>query len=90
MLEQIIVIRNILYKCFLISLIYYIFVLFFYMLNKDWAANLSVSLYHLNTENFYLLLIYFIGWMKMFTFYVFLVPALALHWTAYQLKKEQK
>ncbi|OGH96668.1 MAG: hypothetical protein A2039_04630 [Candidatus Melainabacteria bacterium GWA2_34_9] len=90
MLEKIILIRNIFYKCFLISFVYFIFVSLFYMFNKEWAANLSVHLYNLNKENFYLFIIYFIGWMKMFTFYVFLVPALALHWTANVLKKEQK
>ena len=87
MLETIILIRNILYKCFLISLVYFIFVTLFYMFNKDWAVNFSTSLYNISKENLYLLIVYFIGWMKMFAFYVFLVPALALHWTANQLKK---
>ena len=90
MLETIILIRNILYKCFLISLVYFIFVSLFYMFNKEWAVNYSTGLYNINKDTLYMLIVYFIGWMKMFTFYVFLVPALALHWTAYMLRKEQK
>ncbi|HBG49646.1 MAG TPA: hypothetical protein DDW90_09135 [Cyanobacteria bacterium UBA9971] len=90
MLEKIILIRNLFYKCTLISFVYFIFVSLFYMFNKEWAANFSANLYNINNENFYLILIYFLGWMKIFTFYVFLVPALALHWTAYKLKKDQK
>jgi len=90
MLETIIVIRNILYKCFFISLVYFIFVALFYMFNKDWALRYSTSLYNINKDTLYFLIVYFIGWMKMFTFYVFLVPALALHWTAHVLKKEKK
>lgn len=87
MLEQIILIRNIFYKCFLISFVYYIFVAVFYMFNTEWAVKFSTGLYHISKENLYLLIVYFIGWMKIFTFYVFLVPALALHWTSYMLKK---
>lgn len=90
MLEKIIIVRNVFYKCFLISLVYFIFVVLFYIFNKEWAANYSSNLYNISKENLYLLIVYFIGWMKIFTFYVFLVPALALHWTVYMLKKEQK
>ena len=90
MLETIIIVRNVFYKCFLISLIYCIFVSLFYIFNKDWAANFSTGLYNISKENLYLLIVYFLGWMKIFVFYVFLTPALALHWTAYVLKKEQK
>ena len=90
MLEKIILIRNIFYKCFLISFVHFIFASLFYMFNKEWAANFSANLYNINKHDFYLILIYFLGWMKMFIFYVFLVPALALHWTAFNLKKDQK
>ena len=90
MLEKIIIIRNIFYKCFLISLIYFLFVALFYVFNKNWTINYTTSLYGISKENISLLVVYFIGWMKMFAFYVFLVPALALHWTAAVLKKEQK
>jgi len=90
MLEKIVIIRNLFYKCFLISLIYFIFVSLFYFFNKEWAVSFSTGLYNISKDNLYLLIVYFIGWMKMFTFYVFLVPALALHWTSCELKKEQK
>jgi len=90
MLEKIIIIRNIFYKCFLISLVYFIFVSLFYMFNKEWTVNLSTGLYNISKDDLYLLMVYFLGWMKMFIFYVFLIPALALHWTANQLKKDQK
>jgi hypothetical protein len=90
MLETIVLIRNILYKCVFISFIYFIFVVVFYMFNKNWAFNYTSNLYGVNKETFEFLLIYFIGWMKMFVFFIFLVPALALHWTSAVLKKQQK
>jgi hypothetical protein len=89
MLQTVILIRNILYKCFLLSFIYYIFVALFYIFNRDWAANLSINLYGIGKHELSIFLVYFIGWMKMFTFYIFLVPALALHWTSAALKKQE-
>lgn len=90
MLEKIIIFRNLFYKAFLISLVYYIFVALIYIFQKDWAMHITMRFYDVNKESLSLLILYFIGWMKMFTFYIFLVPALALHWTGNCLKKAQK
>jgi len=90
MLQNIILIRNIFYKCFLIGFIFYIMSAFFYVFDKHWSANIACRIFNISMNEFNLLFAYFIGWCKMIIMFFFLVPALALHWTGYNLKKANK
>lgn len=87
MLENIILIRNIFYKFFLIGFLLYIFTAMIFLINNEWVINLIINIYHLTRPEIYLLIAYAIGWSKMITIFFFLIPALGLHWTGHSLKK---
>lgn len=92
MLEQIIIIiRNILYRAFLIGFAFYIFTFLFWIGLQDWSISYVGRFFAgISRQEIILAMIYFIGWMKLIVIYIFLIPALALHWTASQLKKDRK
>lgn len=87
MLENIILLRNIFYKFFLIGFIFYILTAMFLLINNEWIINLIISIYHLTRSEINLLIVCFIGWSKMTIIFFFLIPALGLHWTGHSLKK---
>lgn len=91
MIDTIILIRNIFYRAFVIGLAFYIFTFVFWMLFKEWTINYAISLFAgITKHEIIMLMIYSISFMKAFTFYGFLIPAVALHWTGNTLKKEKK
>lgn len=87
MLETVILIRNIFYKFFFIGLILYIFTAVIFLFHNEWVINLITNIYHITRPEIYLLITYAIGWSKMITIFLFLIPALGLHWTGHNLKK---
>lgn len=90
MLEKIILIRNIFYKLFFIGFLFYVFTVVFFLLNNVWAVNIIVNNFHMIRAEVYFLIAYFIGWAKMVLIMFFLMPALALQWTGYSLKEDNK
>lgn len=90
MLENIILIRNIFYKFFLIGFIFYIFTAILLLLNNEWVINIIINIYSLTRPEINLLIACFIGWTKMIIIFLFLIPALGLHWTGNSLKKAKK
>lgn len=87
MLETVILIRNIFYKCFLTGFLFLIFSTLFWTFNKDFSVDISTTLFNVEKHEIILLMVYFISWIKVILFYFFLIPALALHWTANTMKK---
>lgn len=88
MIENVILVRNILYRCFVISIAFYLLSALFYFFHHSWTINLIVDLFKITNQNASVLMLYFILLMRMFILFVFLIPALALHWTGYSLKKK--
>lgn len=87
MLENIILIRNIFYKFFLLGFIFYIFTAIFLLQNNTWAVNVIVYNFHITPSEANFLIAYFIGWSKMIIILFFLIPALVFHWTGHSIKK---
>jgi hypothetical protein len=90
MIENIRLIRNIFYRCFAIGLLTFILIILLYHFEKTWVISLVASFTETSKQEVNLLLVYFIGWTRMFILYVFLIPALALHWTGHELKQKIK
>lgn len=89
MLENIILIRNIFYKLFLMGLIFYVLAVVLLVFNNAWVMNTIMNTFHLAPTEINFLIAYFIGSSKMIIILFFLFPALALHWTGYNLKKAE-
>lgn len=87
MLENIIILRNLFYKFFLIGFIFYILTALLFVFKNEWVINLIIQFYHLTRGEINLLIACFIGMTKMFLIFLFLIPALGLHWTSCCLKK---
>ena len=88
MSRNIVLIRNILYKCFLIGYVLTIVVWIISM--QNWSADLTIKFFGGSKHDVIQLFLYIISLMKLFNIYLFLIPALALHWTGYSLKKSIK
>ena len=89
MLEKITLIRNFFYRCFFIGVAFYLFTLIVWFGAKEPLISYVNGLFEINRHDTLMLMIYFISWMKGLNLYGFLIPALALHWTGYSLKREQ-
>ena len=89
MLETVIVIRNVFYRCFFISLGFFLFSIIFYLLFNDFAVSMNANIFAIEETEVYLVVYNFFGWMKLIILNLFLIPALALHWTANRLAKGQ-
>lgn len=79
--ETLIIIRNILYKCFFIGLFLLIVAMFLYMPHKCFFANIYQANFGVSTDIYYNMWVAFIGLIKTIIIFLFLVPALAIHWT---------
>ncbi len=79
--ENLIVLRNIFYKCFFIGLIFLIIATLIYMPCKCILANFYQINLGISTEVYYNLWVGFVGLIKTILIFLFLVPALAIHWT---------
>lgn len=86
MLENIIIIRNIFYKFFLVGFAFYILTATFLLCYNEWVINLITKIYHLTRPEINLLIACFIGETKMIIVFFFLIPALGLHWAGHNLK----
>ena len=89
MLENIILIRNIFYKLFLLGFLFYIFSIMFLLLNNEWSIHIITNTFHISRAETNFLIADFVGWSKMFLVFFSLLPALALHWTGHSLKTKR-
>jgi len=89
MYENIIVLRNIFFRAFLIGLGFYFITVLTWLIGKEWLVSYAASLYEINRHDLLLLMINFIAWMKGILLMLFLVPTLALHWTAGTIKDNE-
>lgn len=78
--ENLIVIRNIFYKCFIIGFLMLIIAGLIYMPNKTILASFYGSVFGIDNKTYYLMWVCFVGLIKTILIFLFLVPALALHW----------
>ncbi|EKE02787.1 MAG: hypothetical protein ACD_20C00330G0001 [uncultured bacterium] len=88
MLENLILIRDFLYRWFLIGFILLFVSSLLYMIGKDFSAELAQSLFRMNVEDYHRFMVYFLGLTKIFLFFFVLSPALALHSLIHSFNKK--
>lgn len=86
--ENLIILRNILYKCFFIGLIFVIIAAALYYPCKCAVMTLYQTNLTIRWETYTLMWVLFVGLMKTIIVFLFLVPALAVHWVSHCYKKK--
>ncbi|MDD3436782.1 MAG: hypothetical protein PHC64_06505 [Candidatus Gastranaerophilales bacterium] len=87
--ENLIILRNIFYKCFFIGLLFLIIAAVIYMPCRCFLANFYQTYLGINTTTYYNMWVSFIGLIKTILIFLFLVPALAIHWTSCCKKNQE-
>lgn len=87
--ENLIVLRKIFYKCFFIGLLFLIIATLIYMPCKCILANFYQINLGISQEAYYNLWVGFVGLIKTILIFLFLVPALAIHWVSKEYSKKQ-
>lgn len=88
--EKLIVLRKIFYKCFFIGLIFLVLAALIYMPCKCYVANIYQTAFGININMYDNLWVGFIGLIKTILVFLFLVPALAIHWVSHEYKKKSQ
>lgn len=86
--ENLIILRNILYKCFFIGVLFLILATLLYMPCKCFLADLYLIGFGISAEAYYNMWVSFIGLIKTILIFFFLVPALSVHWVSHDYKKK--
>lgn len=86
--ENLIIFRDIFYKCFFIGLFFLIIAALLYMPCKCFLANIYQIGFGVRTEVYYNMWISFVGLIKTILIFLFLVPALAIHWVGHEYNKK--
>ena len=84
--EKLIILRNIFYKCFFIGLMFLAFAALIYLPCKCYVANVYQGMFGIDINAYQNMWAAFVGLIKTILIFLFLVPALAIHWTAARLK----
>jgi hypothetical protein len=85
--EQLIIIRNIFFRCFLIGLFFLFAAALIYMPCKCFIAGVYQNVFGIATVTYYNLWVGFLGLIKTILIFLFLTPALAIHLTIRIAKK---
>lgn len=86
MQDKVILLRNIFFKCFIVSFIYYVLITFLYLFKMDWCVNLMNTYYKINPRDTQVLCGYYLGAVEIITFNLFLIPTIGLYWASITLK----
>lgn len=86
MYENLIVLRKVFYKCFFIGLFFLVIAALMYMPCKCLLANFYQINLGISKEAYYILWVGFLGLIKTILIFLFLVPALAIHWISNEYK----
>ena len=89
-IENLIIVRNIFYKCFLFGILFLIMAALLYLPCKCAVANLYRTGIGISAETYYDMWVSFIGLIKTILIFLFLVPALAIHSVAHDYKMKHK
>lgn len=78
--ENLIVLRNIFYKCFFIGAFFLVVATLLYMPCKCFLAEFYQNIFGISLGVYYNLWVGFVGLIKTILVFLFLVPAFAIHW----------
>lgn len=85
--EKLILLRNIFYKCFFIGVFFLLMAGLLYLPCKCYVASIYQTAFGLDINAYQHFWVFFIGQIKTILIFLFLIPALALHWSAAVYKK---
>lgn len=88
--ENLTIIRNIFYKCFFIGLIFLVIAAILYLPCKCVIANIYQTGFGITSTAYYNMWASFVGLIKTILIFLFLTPALAIHWTIREFDLEDK
>lgn len=88
MYENLIALRNIFYKCFFIGLFFLVLAGLLYMPCRCFVDNIYRYGLGISTEAYFDMWVGFVGLIKTILIFLFLTPALAIHWVSYDYKKK--
>lgn len=88
MQDKVIVLRDIFFKCFIVSFIYYILLTLLYLLKMDWFINIMNNYYKIQPHDTQILCGYYLGAVEIVTFNLLLIPAIGLSWVSNSLKNK--
>lgn len=86
--EVLSVLKNVFYMCFLIGVVFYITAALIYMPCRCLVANIYQTVFGMNAEMYHNMWISFLGLIKTVLIFLFLVPALAIHFVSVRYKKK--
>ena len=84
--ENLIILRNIFYRCFIVGLLFLVMAVILYMPCKCFIANIYQTNFGINVGTYHNMWVIFIGLIKTILIFLFLVPALAIQWTISRYK----
>lgn len=90
MKEILITLRNIFLSCFFIGFLFFVLAAALYMPCRCVIANFYQYGLGISQIAYYNLWIGFVGLIKTILIFLFLVPALAIHWTVWRWEKKHK
>lgn len=88
--EMLIILRNIHYKCFLIGLAFLIIAALIYLPCKCYVADIYQNAFGIDKIAYHNMWAIFVGLIKTILIFLFLVPALAIHWVLKSYEKQEK
>lgn len=86
--ENLTIARNIFYKCFFVGLFFLVIAALLYMPCKCVVADIYQKGFGISAQTYYNLWVGFVGLIKTILIFLFLVPALAIHWVLHEYRKK--
>ncbi len=80
MSENLVLIRDFLFKWFIVGFGLFLLSVILYIFMKDFSAEMSMKLYNVEPQYYFNLAFTLLGFLKLFLFFGVLSPALAIHW----------
>ena len=87
--EILIILRNIFYKCFFIGLIFLALAAIIYWPCQCYVAKVYNSIFGIDITAYNNMWASFVGLIKTILIFLFLTPAIAIHWTSHNYKKRK-
>lgn len=87
--EALIVLRSIFFKCFFVGLFFLILATLVYMPCKCVVATIYQKGFGINPMVYENMWVSFVGLIKTILIFLFLTPALAIHWVAFEYSKKE-
>lgn len=72
-------IRNVLLKCFFMSILMLVVMNLVYLFKQDWLMSMFLDVYQVPIEQAQIAMMYFYGSIKSVAVFIFLIPAIAIH-----------